>query len=155
MDVLVPSVCCMCLLFFLPVKERIASHWVCHHMRRQIVSILLAVPSPESSSFLILMIIGIISGVIFIFLLHLFCCYRKSRGSTDDQRVSQVEDQQQVYSSLLHGDRCVYESIRWSKNTENGLGHGSSREAHTSLSPPTSSSLSAGTLRCSQASRDT
>ncbi|CAI5681719.1 unnamed protein product [Oreochromis niloticus] len=113
------------------------------------------VPSPESSSFLILMIIGIISGVIFIFLLLLFCCYRKSRGPTDDQRVSQVEDQQQVYSSLLHGDRCVYESIRWSKNTENGLGHGSSREAHTSLSPPTSSSLSAGTLRCSQASRDT
>uniref|UniRef100_A0A669CHX0 Ig-like domain-containing protein n=1 Tax=Oreochromis niloticus TaxID=8128 RepID=A0A669CHX0_ORENI len=78
------------------------------------------VPSPESSSFLILMIIGIISGVIFIFLLLLFCCYRKSRGFTDDQRVSQVEDQQQVYSSLLHGDRCVYESIRWSKNTENG-----------------------------------
>uniref|UniRef100_A0AAZ1Y0L8 Ig-like domain-containing protein n=1 Tax=Oreochromis aureus TaxID=47969 RepID=A0AAZ1Y0L8_OREAU len=87
-----------------------------------------SVLSSESSSFL--MIAGLISGITFIFLLLLLCCCMKSKvfnkGSADDQRVSQDEDQQQVYSSLLHGDRCVYETIRGSKNTETGQIEGDS-----------------------------
>ncbi|CAI5681724.1 unnamed protein product, partial [Oreochromis niloticus] len=87
-----------------------------------------SVLSSESSSFL--MIAGLISGTTFIFLLLLLCCCMKSKvfnkGSADDQRVSQDEDQQQVYSSLLHGDRCVYETIRGSKSTETGQIEGDS-----------------------------
>ncbi|KAL4007150.1 gap junction delta-2 protein [Sarotherodon galilaeus] len=63
------------------------------------------ITSVSSSSFLVLMISGLIFGVIFILLLFLFLykkVYRK-KGSPDDQRVSQDENQQQVYSSLLHG----------------------------------------------------
>ncbi|XP_030609390.1 low affinity immunoglobulin gamma Fc region receptor II-like [Archocentrus centrarchus] len=74
-----------------------------------------AVSSLQSLSFLILVIVGLISGIIFIFLL----LYKKCKGSAEDQRVSQHETQQQVYSSLLHGDRSVYETIRGSENTEN------------------------------------
>ncbi|XP_030609395.1 obscurin-like [Archocentrus centrarchus] len=74
----------------------------------------------ENSLFPVLMITGLISGIIFIvFLLLLLYCCRKFRGA-NDQTVNQDEHQQQVYSSLLHGDRCVYETIRGSENTENG-----------------------------------
>ncbi|CAI5660544.1 unnamed protein product [Oreochromis niloticus] len=71
----------------------------------------------SSSSFLVLMITGLISGIIFIFLLFLFL-YKK-KCSADDPRVSQDENQQQVYSSLLHGEDSVYETIRDSGNTQN------------------------------------
>ncbi|XP_039455873.1 uncharacterized protein LOC120433568 [Oreochromis aureus] len=80
------------------------------------------ITSVSSSSFPVLMITGLIPGIIFISLLFLFLytkVYRK-RCFADDQRVSQDENQQQVYSSLLHGDRCVYEEIRGSGNTQNG-----------------------------------
>ncbi|XP_039466299.1 leukocyte immunoglobulin-like receptor subfamily B member 3 isoform X2 [Oreochromis aureus] len=91
-----------------------------------------SVLSSESSSFL--MIAGLISGTTFIFLLLLLCCCMKSKvfnkGSADDQRVSQDEDQQQVYSSLLHGDRCVYETIRGSKSTDTGQIEGDSCVIH-------------------------
>uniref|UniRef100_A0AAZ1X3F2 Ig-like domain-containing protein n=1 Tax=Oreochromis aureus TaxID=47969 RepID=A0AAZ1X3F2_OREAU len=79
------------------------------------------ITSVSSSSFPVLMITGLIPGIIFISLLFLFLytkVYRK-RCFADDQRVSQDENQQQVYSSLLHGDRCVYEEIRGSGNTQN------------------------------------
>ncbi|CAI5682891.1 unnamed protein product [Oreochromis niloticus] len=79
------------------------------------------ITSVSSSSFAVLMITGLIPGIIFISLLFLFLytkVYRK-RCFADDQRVSQDENQQQVYSSLLHGDRSVYEEIRGSGNTQN------------------------------------
>ncbi|XP_025761436.1 Down syndrome cell adhesion molecule-like protein 1 homolog [Oreochromis niloticus] len=76
----------------------------------------------SSPLFLVLMITGLIFGVIFILLLFLFLYTKvyKKKGSPDDQRVSHDENQQQVYSSLLHGDRSVYETIRGSGNTQNG-----------------------------------
>ncbi|XP_039897066.1 uncharacterized protein LOC120739373 [Simochromis diagramma] len=80
------------------------------------------ITSVPSSPFPVLMITGLIPGIIFIFLLFLFLykkVYRK-KCSADDQRVSQDENQQQVYSSLLHGDRSVYETMRGSGNTQNG-----------------------------------
>ncbi|KAL4008171.1 hypothetical protein ACER0C_002023 [Sarotherodon galilaeus] len=69
----------------------------------------------SSSSFLVLMITGLISGMIFIFLLFLY----KKKCSADDPKVSQDENQQ-VYSSLFHGEDSVYETIRDSGNTQNG-----------------------------------
>ncbi|XP_076738814.1 uncharacterized protein LOC112430742 [Maylandia zebra] len=79
------------------------------------------ITSVLSSLFPVLMITGLIPGIIFIFLLFLFLykkVYRK-KCSADEQRVSQDENQQQVYSSLIHGDRSVYETIRGSGNTQN------------------------------------
>uniref|UniRef100_A0A669C5Z2 Ig-like domain-containing protein n=1 Tax=Oreochromis niloticus TaxID=8128 RepID=A0A669C5Z2_ORENI len=69
-----------------------------------------------SSSFPVWMISGLIFGIVFIFLLFLYIKVCRKKGSADGQD----ENQQQVYSSLLHGDRCVYETIRGSGNTENG-----------------------------------
>ncbi|CAI5686292.1 uncharacterized protein LOC102078616 [Oreochromis niloticus] len=46
------------------------------------------------------------------------------KGPANDQTLNQDEDQQQVYSSLLHGDRCVYETVRRCENTENGPAEG-------------------------------
>ncbi|CAI5686284.1 unnamed protein product [Oreochromis niloticus] len=81
------------------------------------------ITSVSSPLFLVLMITGLIFGVIFILLLFLFLYKKvyKKKGSPDNQRVSHDENQQQVYSSLLHGDRSVYETIRGSGNTQNGL----------------------------------
>uniref|UniRef100_A0AAZ1XKV8 Ig-like domain-containing protein n=1 Tax=Oreochromis aureus TaxID=47969 RepID=A0AAZ1XKV8_OREAU len=82
------------------------------------------VSSPEISSFSVLMIIGAISGITLIFILLLLYCCKKFKDAANEQTLSQDEDQQQVYSSLLHGDRCVYETVRRCENTENGPAEG-------------------------------
>uniref|UniRef100_A0AAZ1WVS2 Ig-like domain-containing protein n=1 Tax=Oreochromis aureus TaxID=47969 RepID=A0AAZ1WVS2_OREAU len=85
------------------------------------------VQSPEISPFPVLMIIGAISGITFItfiFILLLLYCCKKFKDAANEQTLSQDEDQQQVYSSLLHGDRCVYETVRRCENTENGPAEG-------------------------------
>ncbi|XP_039455686.1 high affinity immunoglobulin epsilon receptor subunit alpha-like [Oreochromis aureus] len=82
----------------------------------------------ERSSFIVPFIIGLVSGIIVVLLL--MCCYRKIKKpccnsltqsqSTNQSSASQQtanQDQTQVYSSLLHGDLSVYESIRGSGNT--------------------------------------
>ncbi|XP_039677753.1 uncharacterized protein LOC120572477 isoform X3 [Perca fluviatilis] len=46
------------------------------------------------------------------------CCNR----ATQSQTVNQNETQQPVYSSLLHGDGCVYEALRGSKDAGTGDG---------------------------------
>ncbi|XP_026016863.1 obscurin-like [Astatotilapia calliptera] len=82
----------------------------------------------ERSSFIVPFIIGLVSGIIVVLLL--MCCYRKIKKpccksltqspSTNQSSASQQTSNQneaQVYSSLLHGDLSVYESIRGSGNT--------------------------------------
>ncbi|CAI5669382.1 unnamed protein product [Oreochromis niloticus] len=82
----------------------------------------------ERSSFIVPFIIGLVSGIIVVLLL--MCCYRKIKKpccnsltqsqSTNQSSASQQtanQNQTQVYSSLLHGDLSVYESIRGSGNT--------------------------------------
>ncbi|XP_076737796.1 Fc receptor-like protein 5 [Maylandia zebra] len=81
------------------------------------------VPTAEISLFPVLMIVGLISGITLIFLLLLYCC-KKFKGAANEQTLNRDEDQQQVYSSLLHGDRCVYETVRRCENTENGPAEG-------------------------------
>ncbi|XP_024661861.1 Fc receptor-like protein 5 [Maylandia zebra] len=98
--------------------------------------------SPESwmsvkgsrSSLSVSLITGLVSGISLILLLSLLlCCWHKkskgalcirpaqsqetSQAAATVQTMSQDENQQQMYSSLLHGDMNVYESCRPSENT--------------------------------------
>uniref|UniRef100_A0AAZ1Y3P3 Ig-like domain-containing protein n=1 Tax=Oreochromis aureus TaxID=47969 RepID=A0AAZ1Y3P3_OREAU len=82
------------------------------------------VPTAEISLFPILLIVGLISGITLIFLLVFLYCCKKFKGAANDQTLNQDEDQQHVYSSLLHGDRCVYETVRRCENTENSPAEG-------------------------------
>ncbi|KAM8747897.1 Fc receptor-like protein 5 isoform 1-T1 [Acanthopagrus schlegelii] len=103
------------------------------------------VMSPESwmsvksfnSPFPVPLITGLVVGILLIVPLPLLllCWYRKSKdtcchrlimcqgtnqSSATVHTVNQDENQQQVYSSLLHGDFCVYETISGSGNTGSG-----------------------------------
>uniref|UniRef100_A0A671UR91 Ig-like domain-containing protein n=2 Tax=Sparus aurata TaxID=8175 RepID=A0A671UR91_SPAAU len=83
------------------------------------------------------LIIGLVVGILLIVPLPLLllCWYRKSKdtcchrlircqgtnqSSATIHTVNQDENQQQVYSSLLHGDVCVYETISGAGNTGSG-----------------------------------
>ncbi|XP_018527638.1 Fc receptor-like protein 5 [Lates calcarifer] len=90
-----------------------------------------AVSRSESSSFPVLLIVGLVCGIsLIILLLLLFCCRKskdpccnsllQSQRNNQSSATDQDENQQPVYSSLLHGDICVYESIRGSGNGGNG-----------------------------------
>ncbi|XP_042368639.1 uncharacterized protein LOC121962449 [Plectropomus leopardus] len=80
----------------------------------------------SSSSPLLPLIIGPIIGILLIILLLLLLLfYKKSKGPcfnrlTQSQMVNQDETQQHVYSSLLHGDSCVYETMRGSEDGVTG-----------------------------------
>ncbi|XP_047241992.1 uncharacterized protein LOC124880722 isoform X2 [Girardinichthys multiradiatus] len=92
--------------------------------------------SPVSSSFPVLLIVGPVIGVIlFILLLLLWrhrqfkdlCCIRlfqsesSSQSSTTNHGVNQAESH--VYSSLLHGNSCLYETIQTRGATGNERSH--------------------------------
>ncbi|XP_053199094.1 basement membrane-specific heparan sulfate proteoglycan core protein-like [Scomber japonicus] len=94
-----------------------------------------AVSRPENSSSLITLIVGLVCGVVFIILLILLYLYSRSRDShsvrpiqsestnqdsATHHMVNLNETQDHIYNSLLHGDVCVYESIRGSEDPENG-----------------------------------
>ncbi|XP_030609284.1 uncharacterized protein LOC115796933 [Archocentrus centrarchus] len=85
------------------------------------------------SSLSLSLITGLVCGISLILLLPLLlvCWYRKSKGTlcirlaesqepgqitATVQSVSQDENQQHIYSSLLHGDANIYESCRRSEN---------------------------------------
>ncbi|KAG7495801.1 Fc receptor 5 [Solea senegalensis] len=81
--------------------------------------------------------IGLVCGVMLVVLLPLLrlCWYRKSKNPcgnsqtfATDQTVNQGENQQQVYSSLLHGDVCLYETVGGSGNTGTGCQHNEEEE---------------------------
>ncbi|XP_042368640.1 uncharacterized protein LOC121962450 [Plectropomus leopardus] len=91
----------------------------------------------SGSSFSVPMIAGLVSGIIVVVLLLLVllswyqkskdaCCCRPiqsqktSQSSANIQSVNQAENQEQLYSSLLHGDVCVYETVAGSGNTGSG-----------------------------------
>ncbi|XP_056224608.1 titin-like isoform X2 [Seriola aureovittata] len=108
----------------------------CEHSGNESPESWMSVKSSRSSSPEPL-VVGLVSGValVVLLLLLLLCWCRKSKnpccnrpvqsekidqGSATDQTVNRDANQQQIYSSLLHGDVCVYESIRGSENTGNG-----------------------------------
>ncbi|XP_077961651.1 B-cell receptor CD22-like isoform X13 [Gasterosteus aculeatus] len=87
----------------------------------------------SSSVFLLLLVVGLVSGVLLIILLLLIlCCYRKSKASSlsrsqrtnqspaTDHMINQGETQDGHYAALLHGDSCLYETIRGSGQCEPG-----------------------------------
>ncbi|XP_019120232.2 Fc receptor-like protein 5 isoform X6 [Larimichthys crocea] len=96
-----------------------------------------AVSRPESSSFPVGLIVGLVCGTILLLLILLFLlyCYRSSKdsrcisqsertiqGSDTNQVLNQNEAQGAVYSTLLHGGPVAYESIKGTEDTENVAG---------------------------------
>ncbi|XP_034425278.1 uncharacterized protein LOC117752193, partial [Hippoglossus hippoglossus] len=92
----------------------------------------MSVKSPPSAS-PVALVVGLVGGITLILLLSLLllCWYRNSKNlccdrlsqslrtnQSSDPPVHPDENQLQVYSSLLHGDNCIYESIRG--DTEEG-----------------------------------
>ncbi|XP_051255843.1 uncharacterized protein LOC127363447 [Dicentrarchus labrax] len=91
-----------------------------------------AVPRPESSSSPVPLIVGLVCGIVLIILLLLLYRYRPSKGSccirsnqsesiNQDFDTNHVPNQNetQPYSTLLHGDTSLYESMRRPEDTEN------------------------------------
>uniref|UniRef100_A0AAZ1Y513 Ig-like domain-containing protein n=1 Tax=Oreochromis aureus TaxID=47969 RepID=A0AAZ1Y513_OREAU len=78
------------------------------------------VSGADSSSSPVWLIVGLVCGVslIIILLLLLYRC-TTTNSPANEQTLNKDEDQQQVYSSLFDGDRCVYETVRRCENTEN------------------------------------
>ncbi|XP_074480581.1 Fc receptor-like protein 5 isoform X3 [Sebastes fasciatus] len=89
---------------------------------------------PEKTSpFPVLLIVGLVCGVSLIIVLLLFLyhyrkskdsCFKRSQstnqGPATDHMINQDETQSRVYASLLHGDLCLYETIRGAAEPENG-----------------------------------
>ncbi|XP_033989662.1 uncharacterized protein LOC117485224 isoform X2 [Trematomus bernacchii] len=97
----------------------------------------------KASQFPILLIVGLLGGVVLIILLLLFlhlyrkskdsCCIRSqstNQGPGTDHMIKQDEIQNMPqYSTLLHGDRCLYETIGGPVEA----GNGASNEPEESL----------------------
>ncbi|XP_043952810.1 uncharacterized protein LOC122819858 [Gambusia affinis] len=75
---------------------------------------------PGSSSFPVLFVTRSVIGIMVLILLLLICCIQKPKCRGSEQPVGQDEHLRQVYSSLLHGDLCVYETVRGPENSGNG-----------------------------------
>ncbi|XP_034413214.1 uncharacterized protein LOC117747834 [Cyclopterus lumpus] len=95
-----------------------------------------------SSPVPVLLIVGLVCGVsLIILLLLVLYCYRKSKDSrlvrsqstnqspATDHVTNQVETQNNAYASLIHGDSCLYETIRGSEEP----GHGNNNEPEESV----------------------
>ncbi|XP_039465812.1 obscurin-like isoform X3 [Oreochromis aureus] len=84
------------------------------------MSVKVTVSGADGSSSPVWLIVGLVCGVslIIILLLLLYRC-RRTNSAVNEQTFNQ-HHQQPVYSSLLAGDRCVYEIIRRSENSDNG-----------------------------------
>ncbi|XP_032438317.1 uncharacterized protein LOC116732333 isoform X3 [Xiphophorus hellerii] len=77
---------------------------------------------PGSSSFPVMLVVGPVIGVVLFILLLLLCRFRQTKGSGRVETVYQDDQQQPLYSSLLQGDRGVYETIRQPGNYVNVSG---------------------------------
>ncbi|XP_043952825.1 uncharacterized protein LOC122819865 [Gambusia affinis] len=85
-----------------------------------------------SSSFPVMLVVGPVIGVVLLILLLLLCRFRQTKGSGRVETVYQDDQQQPVYSSLLQGDLCVYETIRQPGNYVNVSGQEQSEYANAS-----------------------
>ncbi|XP_027893765.1 Fc receptor-like protein 5 isoform X2 [Xiphophorus couchianus] len=77
---------------------------------------------PGSSSFPVMLVVGPVIGVVLLTLLLLLRRFRQTKGSGRVETVYQDNLQQPLYSSLLHGDLGVYETIRQPGNYVNVSG---------------------------------
>ncbi|XP_043954180.1 uncharacterized protein LOC122820676 [Gambusia affinis] len=109
------------------VNEFSSGNYMCRCRRRddwysvtkwsEKIPVSVSVSSPVSSSFLVLLIVGSISGIVLLVLLLLLwrykrsndlCCVR-SQSSATNHGVDQTEGH--LYSSLLHGTTSLYETV--------------------------------------------
>ncbi|CAI5682889.1 unnamed protein product [Oreochromis niloticus] len=78
----------------------------------------------SSSSSPVNVIVGLFTGVLITLLLVFLLRYMKSKDFckrvTGSERINQDESQEHVYSSLSHGDACVYETVRTSGDAKPG-----------------------------------
>ncbi|XP_032438609.1 uncharacterized protein LOC116732497 [Xiphophorus hellerii] len=105
----------------------------CQHSREESLqswmSVRVTVPSPASSSFPVMLIVGPVVGVVlFILIILLLTWWRysqsrnswciRSEGSSQSSSTNQGLNQResQVYNSLLHGDTSEYETIQSDSN---------------------------------------
>ncbi|CAI5669280.1 unnamed protein product [Oreochromis niloticus] len=97
----------------------------CQYSGRESAQSWMSVKGADSSSSPVWLIVGLVCGVslIIILLLLLYRC-RRTNSAANEQTLNQDEDQQQPYSSLLHGVHSVYEIVRRCENTENGPAEG-------------------------------
>ncbi|KAL4007017.1 low affinity immunoglobulin gamma Fc receptor II-b [Sarotherodon galilaeus] len=97
----------------------------CQYSGRESAQSWMSVKGADSSSSPVWLIVGLVCGVslIIILLLLLYRC-RRANSAANEQTLNQDEDQQQVYSSLLHDDHFVYETVRRCENPENGPAEG-------------------------------
>uniref|UniRef100_A0A087X2K5 Ig-like domain-containing protein n=1 Tax=Poecilia formosa TaxID=48698 RepID=A0A087X2K5_POEFO len=104
------------------VSQSDEGFYKCEHSGEVSPQSWMAVKGPGSSSFPVLLVVGSVIGVVLLILLLLLCRFRQTKGSGRVETVYQDEQQQPVYSSLLHGDLCVYETIRRPGNYVNVSG---------------------------------
>ncbi|XP_043952865.1 low affinity immunoglobulin gamma Fc region receptor II-like [Gambusia affinis] len=81
-----------------------------------------SVSEQSSSSFPVMWAVGPVCGIVLVVLLLLLIRFIRFKGSGRVETVYQDDQQQPVYSSLLQGDLCVYETIRQPGNYVNVSG---------------------------------
>ncbi|XP_038135657.1 uncharacterized protein LOC119779885 [Cyprinodon tularosa] len=102
------------------VSQSDEGFYKCEHSGKASPQSWMAVKAAGSSSFHVMWVIRPVIGIVLIILPLLVCRFRRSKGIRTAQTVIQDDHQQQVYSSLLHGDLGLYETIRGSGNSGNG-----------------------------------
>ncbi|XP_076737819.1 uncharacterized protein LOC143416475 isoform X2 [Maylandia zebra] len=84
----------------------------------------MSVKGADSSSSPVWLIVGLVRGVALIIILLLLLYRCRMTNSTANEQTLNQDGQQQPSSSLLHGVRSVYETVRRCENTENGPAEG-------------------------------
>ncbi|XP_016520969.1 uncharacterized protein LOC103129890 [Poecilia formosa] len=117
---------------------------------RSWMSVRVSVPSPVSSSFPLTLIVALVSGVLLIIFLLFLWCYKQYKDLIIN-RLSQPESinpasatnyevthsDGSAYSSLLHGDQSLYETIKFSTASGNAerIRHPSEDSDYANIDP--------------------
>ncbi|XP_073330723.1 Fc receptor-like protein 5 [Pagrus major] len=83
------------------------------------------VSRPESSPFPVLLVVGLVCGLVLVIPLLVLFCYRASKDScfvrpvqSESANTDRVDYENDNYSALLHGDVCLYETVRGRQEAE-------------------------------------
>ncbi|KAM4536266.1 Fc receptor-like protein 5 [Odontesthes bonariensis] len=107
-----------------PVSESDEGFYRCQYSGKESLQTWMAVNSfrPESSSFLVLLVVGLVCGVLLNIFLLLLCLYKQPKDSCFIRSPSTNQSsaaEHNKHPSPVHGDACVYESVRDLENVEN------------------------------------
>ncbi|XP_072233024.1 basement membrane-specific heparan sulfate proteoglycan core protein-like [Leuresthes tenuis] len=112
-------------LIIAPVSESDEGFYKCQYSGKESLQTWMAVNPfrPESSSFLVLLVVGLVCGILMNIFLLLLCLYKQPKGPCFTRSRSSAAEQEEArhnkQPSPLHGDACVYESVRDLENVEN------------------------------------